>query len=190
MEHPGRKERRMSDFRSSEISNDSDLISRKTAIELIEDRFMKLTPSHFGTGTFRDGLADGYARVISDLKTLPSAQPEIAEDGTLVVNVPDATLVKRVLAGDSRNFGGLYYPSYEKSVTGQPEWIEIYEEQENLPPLGVDVLLCVINGSMAVGYLMKDEEGLIWKVGTWYNDFLEWDAWRYLPEAWKGEMNE
>ena len=55
---------------------DGDIISRKMAIDLIEDRFMKLTPSHFGTGTFRDGLADGYARVISDLKMLPSAQPE------------------------------------------------------------------------------------------------------------------
>lgn len=76
MEHPGRKEQRMSDFRSSEISKGSNLISRKMAIDLIEDRFMKLTPSHFGTGTFRDGLADGYARVISDLKMLPSARPE------------------------------------------------------------------------------------------------------------------
>lgn len=68
----------MNDFSSSEIHNSSDLISRKTAIELIEDRFMKLTPSHFGTGTFRDGLADGYARVISDLKLLPPAQSEPA----------------------------------------------------------------------------------------------------------------
>lgn len=74
-------------------------------------------------------------------------------------------------------------PSEESEQT----WIEIYEGQKNLPPLGMDVLLCTINGNMDVGYLTKDEEGLKWKVGTWYNDFLEWDAWKYLPEPWKGE---
>ena len=34
-------------------------------------------------------------------------------DGTLVINVEDATKVGRVLVGDDKNRGGLYYPDYE-----------------------------------------------------------------------------
>lgn len=46
-------------------------------------------------------------------------------DGTLVINVEDATKVGRVLIGDDKNRGGLYYPDDEDepqtcSVSGRP----------------------------------------------------------------------
>lgn len=54
-----------------------DLISRQAAIDAILQRLDALKGLRFGTSTFRDGLADGYARIMSDLQYLPSAQPEI-----------------------------------------------------------------------------------------------------------------
>ena len=163
----------------------SDLISRQAAIDAIQNAYCDTEGGEDKCAVWKNV---GLTEALHIMQDLPSAfseymnEPKISEDGTLVVNVPDASAVGRVLVGDNRNVGGLYYPSDEGS---EPKWIEIYEGQENLPPLGIDILLYVINGSMAVGYLMKDEEGLKWKVGTWYNDFLEWDAWRYLPEPYE-----
>ena len=54
----------------------NDLISRQAAIDDIVDRLDRLKYSQFGTSTFHDGIADGYARIISDLKLLPPAEPE------------------------------------------------------------------------------------------------------------------
>lgn len=53
-----------------------DTISRQAAIDDILRRLDTLKMTEFGTGTFRDGVADGYARIISDLESLPSARPE------------------------------------------------------------------------------------------------------------------
>lgn len=103
----------------------------------------------------------------------------------------DADAFERaVMFSDDEDLQDVIYRLRDFPAIEEPKWVEIYEGQENLPPLGVEVLLCVINGNEDVGYLTKDEEGLKWKVGTWYNDFLEWDAWRYLPEAWKGDYGE
>lgn len=53
-----------------------DLISRQAAIKAILQRLdaLALKGLSFGTSTFRDGIADGYARIMSDLQYLPSAQ--------------------------------------------------------------------------------------------------------------------
>lgn len=42
-------------------------------------------------------------------------------DGTLVINVEDATKVGRVLVGDDKNRGGLYYPDYEDESQTEKE---------------------------------------------------------------------
>lgn len=50
----------------------SDLISRQAAISMIDDLMGGYIP--IGTSTFKEGVVDGYARAISRIKTLPSAE--------------------------------------------------------------------------------------------------------------------
>lgn len=60
-----------------------DLIDRQAAIEMISKRLDALKLLHIGTSTFQDGIADGYARIRSDIKFLPSAQPEITLESAI-----------------------------------------------------------------------------------------------------------
>ena len=52
----------------------------------------------------------------------PKDEPQtMLNDGTLVINVEDATKVGRVLVGDDKNRGGLYYPDYEDESQTEKE---------------------------------------------------------------------
>ena len=51
-----------------------DLISRQAAIDLINARLSQPCKNH--TIEFAQGMEDGYCRIRSDIKSLPSAQPE------------------------------------------------------------------------------------------------------------------
>ena len=48
-------------------------IDEELVKEDILQRLDALKGSDFGTSTFRDGLADGYARIMSDLRNIPTA---------------------------------------------------------------------------------------------------------------------
>ena len=50
----------------------TNLIDRQAAIDAISQRLDALKGLRFGTSTFWDGLADGYARIMSDLQYLPT----------------------------------------------------------------------------------------------------------------------
>ena len=52
-----------------------DLISRQAAIDLINVRLSQPCKNH--TSEFVQGMEDGYCRIRSDIKCLPSAQPQI-----------------------------------------------------------------------------------------------------------------
>ena len=52
-----------------------DLISRQAAIDLINVMLSQPCKNH--TSEFVQGMEDGYCRIRSDIKCLPSAQPEI-----------------------------------------------------------------------------------------------------------------
>ena len=56
-----------------------DLIRRQDAIDAINSYIQKQIP--IGTASFQDGVVDGYARCVSILKRLPSAQPEAQKYG-------------------------------------------------------------------------------------------------------------
>lgn len=66
-----------------------------------------------------------WADAIPTIKSLPSAEPNLMDDGTLEVTVHDARLVGRVLIGDEKHWGGLYYPDAEPK-TGR--WIRKEKE--------------------------------------------------------------
>ena len=48
-------------------------IDEELVTEDILQRLDALKGSDFGTSTFRDGLADWYARIMSDLRSIPTA---------------------------------------------------------------------------------------------------------------------
>lgn len=52
-----------------------DLISRQDAIDAIDARLDQLKATRLPTtGSFNDGILDGYFRIRSDISTLPSAE--------------------------------------------------------------------------------------------------------------------
>lgn len=53
--------------------------------------------------------------VLCAIDKMPTIEPEITKDGTLLINVQDASLVGRVLISDNKNVGGLYYLSDDGS---------------------------------------------------------------------------
>ena len=53
----------------------SNLIDRQAAIDMINVRLSQPCKNH--TSEFVQGMEDGYCRIRSDIKCLPSAQPEI-----------------------------------------------------------------------------------------------------------------
>ena len=77
-----------------------------------------------------NGWSDTYdkAYIISTLEELPSvsAEPNILNDGTLVVNVSNAKSVSRVLVSDTdKNVhigGGLFYPEAEDAEPKRGKW--------------------------------------------------------------------
>lgn len=64
---------------------------------------------------YLDDYIDPYeiGGVLLAISHMPTIEPEITKDGTLIVNVQDASLVGRVLvwSGVTKNGGGLYYLS-------------------------------------------------------------------------------
>ena len=56
--------------------NCDDVVSREDVINMIDKRMDQLTQVNFGTRTFQDGVYDGYARIRSDMKSLPFVRPE------------------------------------------------------------------------------------------------------------------
>ena len=79
-----------------------------------------------------EDITDAYMRGWNDaLDAVQNGKFHIAEqtepqtmlnDGTLVINVEDATKVGRVLVGDDKNRGGLYYPNYEEVPQTDCAW--------------------------------------------------------------------
>lgn len=65
---------------------------------------------------FYEHLDDnGMIGALNAINEMPTIEPEITKDGTLLVNVQDASMVGRVLVVDNKNVGGLYYLSDEGS---------------------------------------------------------------------------
>ena len=65
-----------------------------------------------------------YKRIEKFFQSLIDEKDEpqtMLNDGTLVINVEDATKVGRVLVGDDKNRGGLYYPDYEDESQTEKE---------------------------------------------------------------------
>ena len=65
-----------------------------------------------------------YKRIEKFFQSLIDEKDEpqtMLNDGTLVINVEDATKVGRVLVGDDKNRGGLYYPDYEDEPQTEKE---------------------------------------------------------------------
>ena len=58
-------------------------------------------------------------KIKADRKTEPQT---MLNDGTLVINVEDATKVSRVLVGDDKNRGDLYYPDDEDEPQTERPW--------------------------------------------------------------------
>ena len=66
-----------------------------------------------------------YKRIEKFFQSLIDEKDEpqtMLNDGTLVINVEDATKVGRVLVGDDKNRGGLYYPDYEDEPQTDCAW--------------------------------------------------------------------
>ena len=65
------------------------------------------------------GLKELKELIKADRKTEPQT---MLNDGTLVINVEDATKVGRVLVGDDKNRGDLYYPDDEDEPQTDCAW--------------------------------------------------------------------
>ena len=66
-----------------------------------------------------------YKRIEKFFQSLIDEKDEpqtMLNDGTLVINVEDATKVGRVFVGDDKNRGGLYYPDYEDEPKTDCAW--------------------------------------------------------------------
>ena len=200
----------------------SDLISRQVLYEKVTDLEARAL-DYVGKLIERDGdepseewkiwsaiLTERTAFKHDVIDAAAVADPKMLDDGTLVIEVPDATVVKRVLVGDGRHWGDLYYPGDE------PQWIPC---NEILPEDNVPVNITWINRHPESYYEnIKDvpftATGVYFK-GKWYwysstvEDYLaeygraEWDeieetmagcievtAWKPLPEPWKGADDE
>lgn len=74
--------------------------------------------------TCRFGEVDeGYVRCAYYSKATEKDEPQtMLNDGTLVINVEDATKVSRVLVGDDKNRGGLYYLDDEDEPQTDCAW--------------------------------------------------------------------
>lgn len=104
------------------------------------------------------------------IQDAPSIDIDLAEDGTLSVEVEDATKVKRVLVEDGKN-GDLYYADRPQ------DWIPC---SERMPEEDGDYLVSLTfewGNEIEMGWLLD---------GEWVNPNSHVTvAWMPLPEPWK-----
>lgn len=173
----------MSDFAKDTNVPTNDLISRRQAIEIIlngkVDEDDSLVECAAECNSFLDGAAD-------DIRKMPSAQPDMLEDGTLIVTVPKGTEVGSVLVQEEgTHFGALYY----SDPLPEQEWIPV----ENEPPKEKKhYWVCTDTGYQCecrwTNELWAGHHMDKW---VWSNyDIPQYSkvvAWMPLPEPWRGE---
>ena len=82
---------------------------------------------HIERGDLKDWVSELKAANAKDEPTISKMEqvdePQtMLNDGTLVINVEDATKVSRVLVGDDKNRGDLYYPDDEDEPQTDCAW--------------------------------------------------------------------
>lgn len=177
------RELRVEELSCSENPNRSDLISRQAAIEAA----IKATDDWDG------GYNITRANMIEkELNDLPSAQPELycspqpdlSDDGTLMMTVPHGMLekVKRVMVDEfSTKFCKVMYQDAGRK---KGEWIPV---SERLPE---DGRWLVTRFDFVTNTCFLD---ILWyEKGVWWNRQYAGDfavtAWMPLPESYRGEL--
>ena len=82
-----------------------DLISRKDAIDVVETIGFDFSDSDLSAVELEEvceAIGEVRQEWLQRIKRLPSAQPNIHPDGTLIINVPDLDTVQRVLVSSGK----------------------------------------------------------------------------------------
>lgn len=181
--------------------NGRDVIYRQDAIDIINaDKTPPNTPLITPTAKrdfeIYDSACDRHIKMIGEL---PSAQPDLLDDGTLMMTVPHGILsdVKRVLIDEvgTKDCKVMYQDEPErgcdecvfksfKQFQPEPQWIPC---SERLPELYVRVLVTDGEDVEMSKLSRMSGEGYIWLFETCWNDCKDWPYWMPLPEPWKGD---
>lgn len=129
-----------------------------------------------------------YTEICDVIEDLPSAQPDLSDDGTLMMTVPHGILsdVKRVMVDEvGTKFCKVMYQDEPERKKG--EWIPV---SERLPEVHRSILIATSQGYVAEGEydgMYDDHHKWIqyrWSATLWDDEVI---AWMPLPEPYKGE---